>query len=147
MYDHILIPTDGSEVARRGVDQALALAVALKSRITVVTALEPLATAAYSEGWLSDPEAYQRSETARSLAAQGVLDEIMSIANATGIRADAVLAADLTPAAAILETAASRACDLIVMSSHGRRGIRKALLGSQTAEVLAHSPIPVLVIR
>lgn len=147
MYDHILIPTDGSELARRGVDQALALAVALKSRVTVVTAVEPMATAAYSEGWLSDPEAYQRSETARSLAAQSVLDEIMSIADAKGVKADGVLAADRTAAAAILETAASRACDLIVMSSHGRRGVRRALLGSQTAEVLAQSPVPVLVIR
>lgn len=147
MYDHILVSTDGSELAQRGVDHALSLARALSSKLTVVTAIEPMGAAAYGEGWLSDPEAYRRYEDDRVRSAQAALSTIRSTAQKMGVDVETVHVTDKRPAAAILETAEALGCSLIVMSSHGRRGVSRMLLGSQTAEVLVQSPIPVLVVR
>lgn len=147
MYDHILVSTDGSEFAQRGVDHALSLAKALNSKVTVVTATEALAAVAYGEGWLSDPEAYQSYEADRARSAEEKLTAVKASAERMGVPAETIHVPNKGAAAAILEAADSLGCSLIVMSSHGRRGVSRLLLGSQTAEVLAQSPIPVLVVR
>ena len=79
--------------------------------------------------------------------ADGVLARAKAAADKLGVVAETVHVSDALPAEAIMETAKSRGCSLIAMSSHGRRGLGRLLLGSQTSEVLAHSPVPVLVVR
>lgn len=147
MYSHILAPTDGSELARKGVDHALALAKALGAKVTIITVTEPLPvyTGGMGAGW--DPGAaladYGDQQEA---AAKSVLSAAKQAAEATGVAAETLHVGPARPAETIVEAAKSRACDLIVMASHGRRGVRRLLLGSQTAEVLAHSTVPVVVV-
>ena len=86
-------------------------------------------------------------ETTRKEHAGKVLDEARAMAEQIGISADLLHVPNAHPAAAIIETAKSRGCDLIVMASHGRRGLRKLLLGSQTSEVLVDGSVPVLVVQ
>lgn len=146
MYTHILIPTDGSELAQNGVNHALSLAKALGSKVTIITATDPFPIA-YGDGWIPGPEDYERFEEANSKAAGELLARIKADAQKLGVSADTMHVPDKSAATAIVEAAQQLGCDLIVMSSHGRRGIVRALLGSQTTEVLSHSTIPVLVVR
>ena len=149
MYNHILIATDGSDLAQRGVEQGLSLAKALGSKVTVVVATErfPLQGATTSSGWVGSPVDYQQYDEGQKQFASDTLSAVKAEALALGIEADTVHAPMAHPATAILNTAADLKCDLIVMASHGRRGISRMLMGSQTAEVLANSRTPVLVVR
>lgn len=148
MFKHILVATGGSELAARGVEHALTLAKPLGAKVTVVTVTAPLssqsAEAATAEG-LTDPLGrYERQmdEHVEKLAAP-----IRKRAAELGVATEVMRETDDYPAEAIIRIAKLRNCDLIVMASHGRRGVRKLLLGSQTAEVLVHTTIPVLVVR
>jgi len=140
MYANILLSTDGSEVARKGVEHGMALAKALNAKVTVITVTEApmlyLPTKADLVSW----------EDAREEHASKVLYEAGVIAGQSGISAELLHVPDEHPATAIIETAKSRGCDLIVMASHGQRGLRKIFLGSQTSEVLADGSVPVLVV-
>ena len=149
MYNHILITTDGSDLAQRGVDQGLSLAKALGSKVTVVVATErfPIQGATTSSGWVGSPVDYERYDEGQKRFAGEILSAVKAEAGKLGGDANTVHVANAHPATAILEAAASYDCDLIVMASHGRRGISRMLMGSQTAEVLAHSHTPVLVVR
>jgi nucleotide-binding universal stress UspA family protein len=149
LYDHILIATDGSDLAQRGVDQGLSLAKALGSKVTVIVATErfPLQGATTSSGWVGSPVDYEQYDAGQKQFASDILSAVKAEAGALGIDADTVHVPMQHPATAILNTAASLDCDLIVMASHGRRGISRMLMGSQTAEVLANSRAPVLVVR
>lgn len=149
MYNHILITTDGSDLAQRGVDQGLSLAKALGSKVTVVVATErfPIQSATTSSGWIGSPVDYERYDEGQKRFASDILSAVKAEAGKLGIVANTLHVPDEHPATAILEAASSHDCDLIVMASHGRRGIKRLLLGSQTAEVLAHSHTPVLVVR
>ncbi|MGB3642966.1 MAG: universal stress protein [Mesorhizobium sp.] len=149
MYNHILITTDGSDLAQRGVDQGLSLAKALGSKVTVVVATErfPIQGATTSSGWVGSPVDYERYDEGQKRFAGEILSAVKAEAGKLGVDANTVHVANAHPATAILEAAASYDCDLIVMASHGRRGISRMLMGSQTAEVLAHSHTPVLVVR
>lgn len=149
MYNHILITTDGSDLAQRGVDQGLSLAKALGSRVTVVVATErfPMQGAATSSGWVGAPEDFERYDKSQQEFAERILAAVKAEAGKLGVDARTLHVPNEQPATAIVEAAASSDCDLIVMASHGRRGISRLLLGSQTAEVLAHSHTPVLVVR
>src|ERR1700752_2114268 len=133
MYANILLSTDGSDVARKGVKDGLTLAKALNAKVTVITVTEPLPVG-YS-GWIPTQEAIDHFHTACKEQAGKVLDEARAMAAESGGSAELLNFANAPPATAIIETAKSRCCDLIVMASHGRRGIRKLLLGSQTSEV------------
>ena len=147
MYNHILITTDGSDLAQRGVDHGLSLAKALGSRVTVVIATErfPIQGATTSSGWVGSPVDYERYDEGQKRFANDILSAVKAEAGKLAIEANVVHIPNEHPATAILEAAASFDCDLIVMASHGRRGISRMLMGSQTAEVLAHSHTPVLV--
>ena len=149
MYKHILISTDGSEVAQKGVDHGLSLAKILGARVTVITVTEPFPyyAAASSAGWAPLPVDISGYEEGRKDAAEKLLANVKVAAAKLGVEASVVHVPDSPPAEAIVETARTQGCSLIVMSSHGRRGLGRMLLGSQTAEVLAHSPVPVLVVR
>ncbi|MBS3652422.1 universal stress protein [Pseudaminobacter sp. 19-2017] len=139
MYSHILITTDGSELAQRGVDHGLSLAKNLASKVTVLTVTEPypLQSAATVESWTNA----QKEHAAAALAKAG------SAASNMGLNAELLQTTNSSPAEAIVETAKQLGCSLIVMASHGRRGVSRLLLGSQTAEVVHYSAIPVLVVR
>jgi nucleotide-binding universal stress UspA family protein len=144
MYANILLSTDGSDFARKGVKHGIALAKALNAKVTVITVTEPLPVA--SE-WIPSREEIDSFDVACKESAGKVLDEARAMAEQIGISAELLHVPTSHPATAIIETAKSRGCDLIVMASHGRRGLRKLFLGSQTSEVLVDGSVPVLVVH
>jgi len=146
MYEHILISTDGSEVAQKGVDHGLSLAKSLGARVTIVTVTERFPIYAGPE-WIPGPNEIEDYNTRQKEGAAKVLADVKAAADRLGVTAETVHVPDAQPAEAIIATADKRQCGLIVMASHGRRGIRRLLLGSQTSEVLVGSPVPVLVIK
>ena len=148
MYKHILIATDGSDLANKGVEQGLALAEQLHARVTVLSVVEPLETRVAQAailGGIEDPVARYDQRVDEDMKKRFAPIERKAAEHGVGI--ELFHEVDSSPAEAIVRAAKLRGCDLIVMSSHGRRGIRKLLLGSQTAEVLVHTTTPVLVIR
>ena len=145
MYTNILLSTDGSDVARKGVKHGIALAKALNAKVTVITVTEPVPVyygSGHAPRWMPSQEIDAVSEE----FAGKVLDEAQAMAEQIGISAELLHVPNAHPAAAIIETAKSKGCDLIVMASHGRRGLRKLILGSQTSEVLLNGSVPVLVV-
>jgi nucleotide-binding universal stress UspA family protein len=146
MYQHVLIATDGSEIAQKGVDHGLALAKAIGAKATIIMVAESLMPYAGAAGGVS-ASAYLDYAAVQRAAAGHVLEAAKAAADRAGVQADTVCPENVLPAEAIIETAAARGCALIVMSSHGRRGLRRLILGSVTSEVLANSPVPVLVVR
>ena len=149
MYKHILICTDGSAVAQKGVDHGLPLAKALGARVTLITTTEPLPLemTAGVVGWVPTQSTFDEFDLAQKEFAGKALAAAKKQADDLGVAADVVHVPNTRPAEAILQTAVARGCDLIVMASHGRRGVRKFLLGSQTQEVVTESPVPVHVVR
>jgi nucleotide-binding universal stress UspA family protein len=149
MYANILLSTDGSDVARKGLKHGIALAKALRAKVTVITVTEPLPID-YGSGpaaaWIPSQEASDNFDAGCKERAGKVLDEARAMAEQIGVSVELVHVPNAHPATAIIETAMSRGCDLIVMASHGRRGIRKLFLGSQTSEVLVDGRVPVLVV-
>ncbi|HLS58985.1 MAG TPA: universal stress protein [Paracoccaceae bacterium] len=139
MYKHIIITTDGSELAMRGVSHGLSLAKHLNSKVTIITVAEayPVQTAATPASW---NEAQEKHTAAALQAAKNAADQI-------GVEVELVREVWTSPAPAIVETAKKLGCDLIVMASHGRRGVQRLLLGSQAAEVVHNSNVPVLIVR
>jgi len=149
MYSKILIPTDGSELAEKAVKHGVALAKAVGATITILTVTRPYrpewVVVTAEEAVIKDPPAeYQARVTTEA-------DETLRIAadaaKAAGVACDTLQIEDDRPYKAIIDTAGSKGCDLIVMASHGRYGISALLLGSETAKVLTHCKIPVLVHR
>lgn len=148
MFKHILIATDGSDLARKAETTGLTLAKELKAQATAVTATEPwdaLSMASLADRGLPNPVADYDEAVAAS--ANRILWAVTETAKKIGIACTTVYAKDKHPAESILETARERGCDLIVMASHGRRGISRLLLGSQTMKVVTLSSVPVLVCR
>jgi nucleotide-binding universal stress UspA family protein len=150
MYKNILLSTDGSELARKGVEHGIALAKALSAKVAVITVTEALPVdygSGHASGWIPSKEEFESFDAAAKERAGKVLDEARAMAEQIGISADLLHVPNAHPATAIIDTAKSRGCDLIVMASHGRRGLRKLLLGSQTSEVLVDGSVPVLVVH
>ena len=150
MYSNILMSTDGSEVAKKGVEHGIALAKSLKAKATVITVTEPLPVdygSGHAGGWVPSQAEFDRYDAACKEHARKVLDEAGEVAQRIGISAELLHVSSAHPASAIIETAKSKGCDLIVMASHGRRGLKKLFLGSQTSEVLADGSVPVLVVH
>jgi len=148
MYEKILIATDGSELAGRAVAHGLKLAKELKVPVVVVTvtqmwsALEVAHAARLNK---ADPiEVYKESAAAW---AQRNLDEAGEQAKAAGVSFELVHVPESAPAGGIIATPEKQGCDLIVMASHGRRGLGRLVLGSQANEVLAYSKVPTLIVR
>lgn len=148
MYKHILIATDGSELAARGTDHGLALAGPLGAKVTVLSVTEPLRPAAARAarmGGIDNPTSRYDQQIDDDMKKR--FQSISERAAKHKIDIELIHEIDDFPAEAILRTAKMRGCDLIIMSSHGRRGAARLLLGSQTAEVLANTKLPVLVVR
>jgi nucleotide-binding universal stress UspA family protein len=149
MYKKILIATDGSELAGKGVAHGLELAKGLGAAVAFVTVSEPFPALAWGgamAGYVAADELVNYEESARKYARE-VLDKCKAEAAAKGVEAKTLHIENHTPAEAILEVAGAEGSDLIVMASHGRRGIGRLVLGSQTAEVVSLTQIPVLVVR
>jgi nucleotide-binding universal stress UspA family protein len=146
MYKQMLISTDGSEVAQKGVDHGLALARAIGAQVTIVMAAETQMPFAGAEGYMA-PSVYLEYAETRRKEAEVVLTNTRETAARMGVEADVVLQQDLRPADAITAAAKANNCDLIVIASHGRSGLGRLLLGSVASEVVTSSPVPVLVVR
>jgi nucleotide-binding universal stress UspA family protein len=148
MYKHILIATDGSELANKGLEHGLALSRRLDAMVTVLTVSEPLSqqvAAAVRMAGIEDPVV--RYDQQIDAMMEERFAQVQERGAAHGVAINLAHEIDNSPADAIVRYAKLNGCDLIVMTSHGRRGMQRALLGSQTAEVLAHTTIPVLVVR
>lgn len=145
MYEHILISTDGSEIARKGVEHGLALAKAFDAKVTFIVVSEtmlPYVGAGDVSGF-----AYQDYAAIQQEIANDILSNVKEEARRAGVEAETVWQENVSPAQAIVDTANARGCSLIAMASHGRRGLRRMILGSVTSEVLVLSSVPVLVVR
>ena len=146
MFKNILIPTDGSELSQRAVRLAVDLAKLHQSRITAIHVIPDYHLLIAYEGAF-DPVTEERIEEEAKTRAETYLEFVRKTAEDTGIPCDTVCETGDHPHAAILKTADARKCDLIVMTSHGRKGLAAVLLGSETRKVLTHGRIPVLVVR
>lgn len=147
MFKHLLIPTDGSALSTEAAEAGVRLAKALDARVTALFAAPPVTPVIYKAML---PVGYATTEQHRKLtekAAEKYLGAVQKAARAARLRYEAVTLTSDFPADAILATAKKRGCDLVFMASHGRRGLKGALLGSQTQKVLASGTIPVLVYR
>jgi nucleotide-binding universal stress UspA family protein len=144
MYQHILIPTDGSELSKMALHEGMALAKALGARVTALTVTTPFHVFT-SDSMIADP-AGQYGKRMQALADQR-LDVAKDIARMAAVPCDLVHVEHEHPYQAVIETAQNRACDVIQMASHGRRGVSAIVLGSETLKVLTHSTVPVIVCR
>ena len=145
MFDRILIPTDGSELADKAVDQGLALANAVGGKATIVRVTNQPAPMVYEGVVVALPTEELRADIAARVEEHFV--RLRSKAAALGVAVETVHVEHDNPWQAIIETAKQKSTNLIVMASHGRRGLSAVLLGSETQKVLTHSTIPVLVCR
>jgi nucleotide-binding universal stress UspA family protein len=146
MYRHILIPTDGSELAEHAVTNGLSLAKSVGAKVTVIIVEEPFNWQSVSETaskWALE-ELAKHTEQIKKHAAS-VLNRAAHAAKQAGVPCDTIQVKDAQPYQAIIATAEDRGCDLIVMASHGRSGLSAIMLGSVTNKVLAHTKTPVLV--
>lgn len=149
MYPHILIATDGSKLANNGLDHGLALAKTLGSKVTIVTVTEPWHTLELAREINAHPtrNPLDDFEKAAAAVAAKILEAAVAAATKAGVAAETAHIQDEHPAPGIIKAAEKNGCSLIVMASHGRRGLQRLMLGSQAAEVLTHSKIPVLIVR
>ena len=148
MYKHILIATDGSELAGRAVAHGLALAKEIKAPVTLVTVTKPWSALDLAhETRLGHPDPVHQFEDMAAGSAKVILDAAAQKAKIAGIACELVHVSDQHPAEGIISIAEKKGCDLIVMASHGRRAAGRLLLGSQVNEVLAHSKVPTLIVR
>ena len=144
MFKQILVPTDGSEMSTRAVQTAARLAKLTGAKLEALSVKEPFPYSALSEIQPTPPQEFY---DAQERMAQSRLSAAQDVARALGVKAEGSTMEALHPWEAILDHAKSRGCDLIVMASHGRRGVGALLMGSETQKVLTHSALPVLVIR
>lgn len=148
MFKHILLPTDGSKLSNRAIERGIALAKDLGARITALHVVPELRMIA-DESFVMPMgvELQRRYDREAKARAQKMLEAVGKKAEAEGlVHEEAVVTGEL-PYEAIIAAAKKYKCDLIMMASHGRRGISGLLLGSETAKVLTHSKVPVLVVR
>ncbi|MEB3257337.1 MAG: universal stress protein [Cyanobacteriota bacterium] len=146
-YHHLLVPSDGTALSRRALDQALALAKALGAQLTLVHVQPPLPVPLVGMGDMLDPATVESlSQTAERESAR-ILQEAQAAGQAAAVTIRTEVVKQDLPYRAIVEAAKRHGCDLIVMASHGRKGLSGLLIGSETQRVLLHAPVPVMVVR
>ncbi len=147
MYQRILVTTDGSTLSKKAVTSAIQLAATCGAELVAMKVV-PRYPQAYFEGSIPLSVAeVSRIEKQWTEAAQASLDTVAKAAKAKGVSVKSVTVKSDVVSDAIIATAKKQKADLIVMASHGRKGIKRLLLGSETQQVLTHSHIPVLVLR
>lgn len=145
MYKRILLPTDGTEFCERAIRHGVALAKLTQAKIVGLTVTQPLHSAVPRSFIPKNLASIIHTETVK--LAEAKLAVVERLAREAGVQVEAVRQSDDHPWVAIVHTAKDKQCDLIVMASHGRRGVSAIVLGSETQKVLTHSTVPVLVVR
>ena len=144
MFKRILVPTDGSEITAKAIDTAIELAKSVGAALYTISVKEPFPYSAISEMQPTPPqEFFDAQERIASKRVQAVVEQ----SQAAGLTCQSHTTEALHPWEAIIEHAKRMECDLLVMASHGRRGVSALLLGSETQKVLTHSKVPVLIVR
>ena len=147
MFKHILVPTDGSKLSRKAVDQAIALARDFKSKVTALHVVPKYAGSPYGTFGPADDileEAHHNQARAES---ERLFATLRKSADAASVPFEGILVEADQVWQQVIATAKKKKCDLVCMASHGRRGLSGVLLGSETTKVLTHTDIPVLVLR
>jgi nucleotide-binding universal stress UspA family protein len=148
MFKHILVSTDGSKLSAKAIRTAVQLAGATGAKLTGAFVIAPYSPPAYGEAAMYVPAlSARRYKELSEREARKALAAVEVEARGAGLACSAAMLTAYTPWEGILRAAKGKKCDLIVMSSHGRRGLAGLLLGSETVKVLTHSKIPVLVCR
>jgi nucleotide-binding universal stress UspA family protein len=147
MYERILVATDGSTLSKKAVASAVSLAQITGAELVALKVI-PRYPQSYFEGGVAlAASEIGRIEKQWAEHGQAIVDAVAKSAMAKGVKVKAMTVKSDIVSEAIIAAAKKSKCDLIVMSSHGRRGIKRLLLGSETQQVLTHSHIPVLVLR
>jgi nucleotide-binding universal stress UspA family protein len=145
LFKHMLLPTDGSVASEVAMRKALDLARGSNARVTGLHVIQPFHLLSANVEMIEDTRAvYQAHSDAHARACLAVIEQA---AREAGVSCETCVVRADHPYEAIIQTATERACDLIVMASHGRRGMQALLLGSETQKVLTHCAVPVLVLR
>lgn len=147
MYQHILVPTDGSALSKKAVKKAVELARETGAKVTFFHSPPSYEIVLYGEYFPPDLMPQEEYETRARRTAEKILAEAAKAANAAGVECETAFKSSRAPWEAIVAIAQKKKCDLIFMASHGRRGLAGMLLGSETTKVLTHSKVPVLVYR
>ena len=147
VYQHLLVPTDGSQLSQQALNQALDLAKVLGAQLTLLHVQPPLPVPLVGMGDMLDPATVD----SLSKTAERESERIVKDAQTAGLEAGVAIHTEVVkqdlPYRAIVEAAKRHGCDLIVMASHGRKGLSGLLIGSETQRVLLHTSISVLVVR
>jgi len=147
MYQRILVATDGATHSEKAVAGAIDLAAALGAELVALHVV-PNYAVSYFEGAVIQPEQdIARAEKELRDEGQVVVDAVQKLALAKNVKVKAIVTQSDLVADSIMDTAKKHGCDLIVMASHGRKGIKRILMGSETQHVLTHSTQAVLVLR
>ena len=147
MYKRILIATDGSALSKKAVNAGIELALLTGAEVTALKVV-PRYPLSYFEGGVATSDTQiADAEKQWAEAANAVVQLVKTKAEAVGLQARAVTRSSDFVAESVIAVAKKHKCDLIVMASHGRRGVKRLLMGSETLHVLTHSTIPVLVLR
>ena len=147
MYKHILIPTDGSELAGHAVAAGIAFAKSVNAKVTAFTALEEYRLPSEAAVMAHHIKSVDQHVAEAAGKAEAILGPVRERAAAAGVACETCHALSDRPYEAIIEAADEHDCDLIFMASHGRRGLRALVYGSQAQGVLTHSTIPMLIYR
>lgn len=149
MYTHILVPTDGSELSLKAAETAARLCKELNAKMTAVYVIPPYTPPSVGDGAVLWPDQFapDRYKQVSEKVANTALDKVKEAAASAKVDCDGVFLTKVHPWQGIIDTAKGQHCDLIVMASHGRKGIEGILVGSETTKVLTHSTTPVLVCR
>lgn len=153
MFKHILLPTDGSGLSDRAVKQAVKLAKAIGAKITALYVMPAVSGVSdvydlyVDEGYILPASLKRKIQEGIAERSREILGAVCAAAATAGIECEGISVGGGSPYEAIIKQAGASKCDLIIMASHGRRGLQGILLGSETQKVLTHSKIPVLVCR
>ena len=148
-FAHILVPVDGSPLSNKAVRYAADRVKGRRTRLTLLHVIPPFTPSAFSDGIITYPDLYSPKayEESTRAYAKRLLARAAALGKKHGATCETIILYDEQPWSGIIREARRRHCDLIVMASHGRRGVAAVVLGSETSKVLTHSKTPVLVCR
>ena len=147
MYTRILVATDGSKLSKKAVTSAIDLAALCGAELVALKVVPRYPQSYFEGGMVLQPAEVEKVEKSWAVEGQATVDAVKKTASSKGVTAKAVTTKSDLVSDAILSVAKKHQCDLIIMASHGRKGIKRLLLGSETQHVLTHATIPVLVLK
>ena len=147
MYKHVLVPTDGSDLSNDAITKAVQFARETGGRITVLHVMPEYIPPAFAEFPAAGQASFAEFMKATEETGKSILGAAKKSADDASVSCETIAIRHTQPYRAIIDVARDKGCDLIFMSSHGRRGLSALVLGSETNKVLTHSSIPVLVFR